>query len=1116
MGSCISRKSKPVSNRNSIVNMGARITLLDRFGSTQAKLLLDLYNKYASDSDLDLKSFQKLFPQLSEFPSSILFSVFKIFDLELTGSISFSNFCVTVSQYLVGHRVEKCKFLFRVFDLKGNKVIESKELFEFKKYMKRVLRQNDAVYSRDEAEKNIDAWKKLNLEDFIKWSFEYLDFHKALIPFEVIPSPMSEKEIIRGFLMEQMVENETWYLVSTAWLETWKSYVNFEKTETGFEDSLQVLNDVRSKSILPGSRPVEIYNAEFQDPNCPEHIREACKCPEDCTPIHEKAWKELLCWYGGGPEFPRTVIKDKHGQLGIEWFPVVLKIHVSAQDLRTIVVSTTKSVSYVLTLINSSAPGRLYWVGEEGLQLLKADNLLSFYFSDVKVAKCVYQETGRYSGTPLLKEFIEVNQEFQFNLGQNIEYEEDGQWLSGFIKEITEEEYLIGAGWRIKTVKILKHEGFRIRRPSRYLITSSKVVNATGLVNLGNTCYMNSILQCLNNTPLLSKFFALNSYARLINKNNPESSHGEVSRVFGNLLRNLSSASLNRLRPYEFYNCFSDIYTLFKGNEQQDAHEFLRMLLDSLHEDLNRHEGIKTNKTITLNNPGLELERQSSQDHWQKIQGNIGSVISDLCGGQSRNRIKCKQCDSQVVIFEMFMDLSLPIPIATPDISICINFFQRSMSSCIKIKFNLTHNATSETLIAKIQKETDFKIQELKFFTYIDKILKEIPCNELHINLKHELFAYQVAQNINDLEKIPEINPEWREKLIAGDYVDVYSGSEWVVGRINDVLNNEFEVLVMKKNGLSEKIDKNSGMIGQYRTHTLESGNIFYVKVYNQRLCQNNLKTFGLPLLISVGTWMNLKDLRIVIEDLTYEYSGISKLGDFVKFIAWSCNGICAKCLMDKCTGCDIPDSYESIQTLAEGFYVVIVWKSFIMYKPKIKEIQELEDISIYKCLNEYNIEENIEFTCSKCNFKDSVTKTSICKLPDLLIIHLKRFRFEGNNPIKINNKIDFPLTHFDLNVIFNENLTSFDFTQSNAKNNNFYDLFAVVNHSGNVYGGHYTCSCLVDSGNEKRWLYYDDDLVYELQGNIENEIVTRKAYILFYRRQRMSSSSLIQLSNYN
>ena len=78
---------------------------------------------------------------------------------------------------------------------------------------------------------------------------------------------------------------------------------------------------------------------------------------------------------------------------------------------------------------------------------------------------------------------------------------------------------------------------------------------------------------------------------------------------------------------------------------------------------------------------------------------------------------------------------------------------------------------------------------------------------------------------------------------------------------------------------------------------------------------------------------------------------------------------------------------------------------------------------------------------------------------------------------------------------------------------NNLYDLFAVVNHSGNVFGGHYTCSCIGEIAGEKKWLYYDDDRVYQLQdSHTFNEIVTSKAYILFYKRQRFAPSNVISL----
>lgn len=132
--------------------------------------------------------------------------------------------------------------------------------------------------------------------------------------------------------------------------------------------------------------------------------------------------------------------------------------------------------------------------------------------------------------------------------------------------------------------------------------------------------------------------------------------------------------------------------------------------------------------------------------------------------------------------------------------------------------------------------------------------------------------------------------------------------------------------------------------------------------------------------------------------------------------------------------------------------------------------------------------------------------------MPDILIVHLKRFAYDGTGFKKLSNLVNFPLTYFDLSSIMSSSETRAGITVSTAKENYMYDLYAVVNHSGSVEGGHYTCFCL-NTEDGKRWLYYDDNRVFEVTGEIESEIITSKAYILFYKRQRFASSNVVNLA---
>jgi len=191
------------------------------------------------------------------------------------------------------------------------------------------------------------------------------------------------------------------------------------------------------------------------------------------------------------------------------------------------------------------------------------------------------------------------------------------------------------------------------------------VWHAKGLKNLGNSCFLNAILQSLSSLKSFQKF--VNEISNLVSQKIHQNSFENrfLSIVLSKTLNELSVPSSGSFEPYVTkYKNLRDRF--LRKQEQQDAHEFMQYILNVLNE-----ENTSVDDILIRNESCPKVI----------ILGGLNSFkikYSNPFSGLLKNMMQCCNCDRvSSPTYQNFSDISLSIPSNKehPTLEDCLKYF---------------------------------------------------------------------------------------------------------------------------------------------------------------------------------------------------------------------------------------------------------------------------------------------------------------------------------------------------------------------------------------------------------------------------------------------------------
>ncbi|RXG69105.1 Ubiquitin carboxyl-terminal hydrolase 20 [Armadillidium vulgare] len=587
---------------------------------------------------------------------------------------------------------------------------------------------------------------------------------------------------------------------------------------------------------------------------------------------------------------------------------------------------------------------------------------------------------------------------------------------------------------------------------NRYLQEEDqKPKGLVGLRNLGLTCYMNAAIQALSNSVPLCQFFKdCPSFL------NCERKQQGIVRPFHKLLFEMWHQKRPAfVAPSLLYHSFRNLYPMFRLYTQQDSQEFLRYFMDQLHEELRKpcfpladNDWDDEDKDDDDDNEFSSMENLSDRNEEMEEISHSDNEDYETCD----SGLSEKTCDSE-------------------------NSNSSSNTIHHKAKRKKKHHKFSfdNKWIHYGVGSADHDPSEFSD-AMSDTLLLESKANKRHIE-----------------------NPSSNSSTLKPGYSTTTSGlgsSKPSMSSISSCMGKPPGLHHINKPRLSNASKLSTKSIQRkkkqvrYRSIISDSFDGVLVSSVQCLTCNttsSRKETFqDLSLPIPSSDQLNLLHQHTPQQQKPHGTISTTQNSSFNIYLSKNT--------------CDVT---------SEGWMWLWIWSIWGWVRSWLWG----PSVSLFNCLAAFFSADELKgdnmYSCEKCGkLRNGVKYSKVIELPEILIIHLKRFRHEYMYSSKISQYVAFPVQGLDLSPFLHKDCTS---------EVRSYDLYAVICHHGAVGSGHYTAYAQNASNN--RWYEFDDQCVTEV--NLET-VANCEAYVLFYKKvspemtsRRQRTVELLQVSSH-